>query len=257
MTDHPRDGHIHVLGYQNTAVNFSSGPNAMLLHLPGVGMSQRNFIDTSSCRNILKDQVDAVTPRTRGGGYGSLGVKSAVVHVFEHDIYTVVLTEDPTLIPSALLSVPAHKRPSISRDLVNFYTTRFPGWSIALCCFDNREAKQAAPLLMWYTPLESEPGLRLPALDCHTGEVPDVDALVDVDHWVIVSGPDLRMGAPVHYSDRISPDQRLYLPTEVIGRSFRGRIPNGDFVISRIALREGYIGVESVSRPNAPSSRSN
>jgi len=31
---HPVHGLIHVMGYQNTAVNLTDGPNAMLLHLP-------------------------------------------------------------------------------------------------------------------------------------------------------------------------------------------------------------------------------
>ena len=31
---HPVHGLIHVMGYQNTAVNLSDGRNAMLLHLP-------------------------------------------------------------------------------------------------------------------------------------------------------------------------------------------------------------------------------
>lgn len=33
-----------MLGYQNVAANHASGPNAMLLHLPGVGMTRDCFV---------------------------------------------------------------------------------------------------------------------------------------------------------------------------------------------------------------------
>lgn len=44
---------VHVLGYQNTAVNRASGPNAMLLHLPARSVSRRNFVSVGRHTNIL------------------------------------------------------------------------------------------------------------------------------------------------------------------------------------------------------------
>lgn len=50
---HPVHGLIHVLGYQNTAVNLADGPNAMLLHLPTrqltPGTSSRPDEPATSC----------------------------------------------------------------------------------------------------------------------------------------------------------------------------------------------------------------
>jgi hypothetical protein len=50
---HPQHGLIHVLGYQNTAANLATGPNAMLLHLPAIerprsALIQPDGVDRSS-----------------------------------------------------------------------------------------------------------------------------------------------------------------------------------------------------------------
>lgn len=244
---HPNHGLIHVLGYQNTARNLASGPNAMLLHLPGKRMSQANFIDTSGCPRILRDMVTAVRPRTRGKRGGPVAAGAAAqVEVFEHDIYTVVLADDPLAIPAAMERVPEGKRIHVSADLMAFYAERFPGYAVALCCFDNRDARQANPLLLWYTP--HDPNVfRLPAIDCHTGDVPDLNALVQTDHWVILGtdeAPDgwgrevayglvpmiRTWGAPPR-SPAVEGPAAGFLPGRVIGRSFTGHLTNGDFVI--------------------------
>lgn len=247
---HPKHGLIHVLGYQNTARNLASGPNAMLLHLPGEGMSQANFIDTGGCSRILRDMVTAVRPPTRStdwmGGPVAVGA-AARVEVFEHDIYTVVLADDPLAIPAALERVPAGKRVDVSADLMAFYDERFPGYAVALCCFDNRDARQANPLLLWYTPHDPDM-FRLPAIDCHTGGVPDLNALVQTDHWVILGtdeAPDgwgnevdygvvpvVRKWGAAPRSPAVKGPAAGFLPDRVIGRSFTGPLPNGDFVIS-------------------------
>src|SRR3954471_5585142 len=93
---HPDHGDVHVLGYQNVAANYATGPNAMLLHLPGVGMTQDNFVDTSGARQVLRRMADAIMPRSPGYGMPAPGGAPAgaappPVQVFEHDIYTVVL----------------------------------------------------------------------------------------------------------------------------------------------------------------------
>jgi hypothetical protein len=238
VRNHAEHGRVHVVGYQNTAQNLATGPNAMLLHLPAVGMTQANFIDTSGCPRILRDMVASLQPVSRGP---AAAPGSAVAHgappvqIFEHDIYTVVLATDPTLIPDALAQVPPHKRIPANRPLFDFYAAMYPGYAVALCCFDNREAMQANPLLMWYTPQDSS-RFALPAVDCHTGGVPDLRAAVLTDHWVLFgtdeAGPE--WGLPVLYMNRASMDgcpAAPFLPDRVIGMPFRGLQPNGDFVI--------------------------
>jgi hypothetical protein len=163
--DHPVSGHIEVVGYQNTAANLSRGPNAMLLHLPAVTMSPANFLDTTANRAILADMVRAVTPVTPASGPDAgYGAPPVQVQVFEHDIYTVVLATDPRGIPAALDTVPPNRRPFLHRELLEFYAHAYPGYPVALCCFDNADARKTAPLLLWYPPRDPN-WLVAPAID--------------------------------------------------------------------------------------------
>ncbi|MBA2681129.1 MAG: hypothetical protein H0U76_22365 [Ktedonobacteraceae bacterium] len=232
--NHPVHGFIYVLGYQNTAINLSPGPNAMLLHLPAVGMTQNNFLDTRRCHHVLKDMVRAVEGeerQTRSMSFG--GITRGSIEVFEHDIYTVVLASNASLIPEALYQVPENKRIAANRPLFDFYAQCFSEYAVALCCFDNKDARQAAPLLMWYTPSNPQ-YLQLPALDCHTGGIPNLYSRVEVDHWIILSSDEMPrgLGLPVVYSDSVPKEITTFLPNRVIGRRFQGTMHNGDFGIS-------------------------
>ncbi|MGH3648095.1 MAG: hypothetical protein ACRDTM_13085, partial [Micromonosporaceae bacterium] len=146
---HPRYGPVEVLGYQNTAVNHATGANAMVLHLPSPALGQEHFVPVGEHRDVLQRMVNALRPPPTAGAFAAVGVAPAVT-VFEHDIYTVVLASDPTQIPGALSRVPERKRPALNPELFDFYAKVFPQHSIALCCFDNADAQQASPLLIWY-----------------------------------------------------------------------------------------------------------
>lgn len=253
---HHSFGLVHVLGYQNTVVNYADGPNAMILHIPaGVPMTQGNFIDTTGCREFLNNMVTALRPPaflTLGGHRARTIGASAPVHIFEHGIYTVVLSADPTQIPEALSRVPEAKRPAMNPRLFDFYAQEFPKWSVALCCFDNREAAKAAPMLMWYKPMNGK-RLMLPSLDCHTGDVPDVKAQVLVDHWIIAGSdrmpPDV--GVQVRYTDGCAPEVMAFLPSRVVGRQFREMMPNGDFVIDTERVLAGDAKFLRLPAPSA------
>ena len=256
--EHPVYGLVHTLGYQNSVVNLATGPNAMILHIPaGVAMTQDNFIVTENCPRILRDMVDALKPPVVPLGEPvyrtAIGAKSSPVHVFDHDIYTVVLSEDASLIPEALSRVPVEKRPAINQPLFDFYADEFPGWSVALCCFDNKQASQAAPMFMHYKPMD-DGSMHWPSLDCHTGDVPDVNAMVAVDHWIIAGSHrmDPDGGVAVRYSGDCDPDVRAFLPNHVIGRHFKTMLHNGDFVIDPEDVASGL--ANKIRRLPAPSS---
>jgi hypothetical protein len=247
---HPDHGDVHVLGYQNVAANHAPGPNAMLLHLPGVGMTQDNFVDTSGSPDILTDMTAALTPPlSRGFGAapgGPVAVGAPPVQVFEHDIYTVVLATNATLIPEALSLVPEHRRVPANRPLFEFYARMYPDYAVALCCFDNRDATRSDPLLLWYTPLYPD-RYELPAIDCHTGGIPDIGGPAHVDHWVILGTDEevaLQDGmwrtAGMSWSEEVrqSPAGR-FLPAAITGRTYTGIYPNGDFMISRADVLAG------------------
>jgi hypothetical protein len=240
---HPRHGPVEVLGYQNTAVNRAEGPNAMLLHLPAAGMTRENFLDTTDSPDLLRDLVEALRPVSRGAqaaGYGA--VSAGPVEVFDHGVYTVVLAADPRQIPAALSRVPEHKRPRLAPELFEFYADTFPLYPVALCCFDNADARRAGPLLMWYEPIYTG-RLTAPALDCHSGAAPDPQAWVRPDHWVIVGvdGAPGDWGTPVRYRRDPGP-LAPFLPRRVIGTEITyGHLRNGDFAISLDDARAGRI----------------
>jgi hypothetical protein len=253
--DHPVLGHIEVLGYQNTAVNLARGPNAMLLHLPAVAMSPANFLDTTANRSILRDMA-RVTTLARPPVAGSMEPYEAPpIQVFDHDIYTVVLANDPRGIPAALDTVPSHRRPRVHRLLLDFYAHTYPGYPVALCCFDNADARRAAPLLLWYPPRDPI-WLVTPAIDCHTGRPPNPNDWVRIDHHLIVGlpveptqhVPGPRPGlvnyiqSPVYYTQPAGA-LAAFLPNLVAGYQFIHRLlPNGDFAVSAAEVQAGRLG---------------
>lgn len=267
---HPEYGRIHVLGYENVAVNFSDGPNAMLLHLPGAGMTQDNFVDTSRSRHILRDMTTVLTPPVFGA-YGAPPGAAAggppPVQVFEHDIYTVVLAAHAGLIPEALSLVPEHRRIPANRPLFDFYAEQYPDYAIALCCFDNRDAARSDPLLLWYEPLRPD-RVELPAIDCHTGGVPAIGTPVPADHWVIVGtdeepdswDPTPSMDVEEWRAARMTWSEEVrrspagpFLPTHITGRNYVGWYANGDFMIPSVDMMAGRLtAMERVGPGGAP-----
>jgi hypothetical protein len=253
---HAEHGLVHVLGYQNVAANYATGPNAMLLHLPGVGMTQDNFVDTSGARYILRNMVHALEPPMPafGAAPGSAptGAGPPPVQVFEHDIYTVVLATDASLIPDALRLVPEHRRIPANRPLFDFYAQSYPEHAIALCCFDNRDAARSDPLLVWYVPRDPD-RLELPAVDSHTGGIPQIGASAWTDHWVIlgidepVPSSGAWKSAPMYWLDaELHSPAGAFLPRAIVGRPYSGMLPNGDFMIPYADLAAGRL--EAMSR---------
>lgn len=244
---------VHVLGYENTAQNrvgrvgrfapwrSSRVGNAMLLHFPAVrgSMSQANVVDTQSCPHILGDMVSALFPPVAAADPAHRVTTSPAVEVFDSGIYTVVLASDASAIPDALHRVPRSRRPEVSDAMFEWYARQFPGWPLALCCFDNRDARHATPMLWWYKPQFPE-FLFAPAIDGHTGNPPDLAESVEVDHRVVLGVTGSDTGMPVNYSDALPEDVSSLLPQRVVGTGFRRvRMPNGDFVATVDSVRRG------------------
>lgn len=256
---------LHVLGYQNKAQNHAGDErarratwwsrlfrspsakttgNAMILPFPAIpgSMTKANVVDTSLCTDILRRMASAVRPRYETAvaalGAGDGAPIAPQVEVFEAaGIYTVVLAQDARDIPAALDQVPPSKRPALNPALFDAYAEWYPDWTIALCCFDNNDPKIADPLLWWYEPMFPEQ-LFLPTLDCHTGDVPDLDAYVKVDHVVAVGSHVLKGGKDVWYGvlpDEVAP----YIRRNVIGTAFTHMKPNGDFVCQLADVNAG------------------
>lgn len=249
----PRDGDVvHVLGYQNTVQNgagwlswlpFGSSGNAMLLPFPAVpgSMTKDHVLSTEDCPKILQDMADAVAPVFQASSdpmCRSVSVLPPKVYIFDSGIYTIVLAEDARVIPVVLDRVPAAKRPVLNPALFNAYAKWYPRWTMALCCFNNRRAKRATPLLWWYRPMFPDK-LFLPALDCHTGDVPDLQTQVKVDHVVAVGSHALDGGTPVRYRDRVPEVIAPYLSQRLLGERCNESMWNGDFWCRTESVRAG------------------
>lgn len=271
----------HVLGYQNSVQNGLAngapavapewvlrrwfgrrldpvpGPgNVMILPFPAVPgtMTAANVLDTSRCRRILQDMAIHLMPPPEpvSRAVHAAGPSAPRIQVFPAaGIYTVVLAQDARDIPAALDQVTEAKRPALNQDLFDAYARWYPEWTIALCCFNNREARLADPMLWWYAPMVPDE-LFLPTLDCHTGDVPDLERHVNVDHTFAVGSLRMPAGSwpvpyhngtpvamtPVRYRDRIPVAVAPYVRRHVIGAPYRRLMENGDVVCRLADVRE-------------------
>ncbi len=241
LANHPLLGEVVVVGYQNRVANLAPGANAMILHFPASeGMTQENFLNTKKTPHILDDMADAIRVKSRGGDRSAKSLSIGGVTVFEYDIYTVALTRDPRLLREVLLSnlIPEQKRPDINEGLFDWYAKTKPGYSFAVCFFNNREAKKASPFLVYYKPRQTG-FFEFPGLDAHTGEVPDESEMVDVDHTIVVGSYRMKGGNRVEYQDNIPASLQPFLPDRVVGRTYSTRMANGDFRYPAMAIENG------------------
>lgn len=184
-------GDTSKLPAKSLKTNPKAAGNAMILPFPCVPrtMTKANVLDTAKCPTVLQDIAWALESEpTLHTPYLSFSMPETLrkVQIFEAaGIYTVVLAQDARDIPEALAQVPAEKRPGINPELFSAYAEWYPDWTFALCCFNNQDAKRALPLLWWYEPMNTDQ-LFLPALDCHTGDVPNLRARVSLDHTIAV-----------------------------------------------------------------------
>jgi hypothetical protein len=231
----------NVIGYQNKARSLSARPNAMILPFPSATpMSRQNCLDVSKYPWLLKRYAELVRPRERGEQ--SKGMRPRMlgsVEVFNSGSYTVVLASDARAIPDALEQVPEDKRPRLHPEIFDAYAAWYPGWPIALCCWNGRI--EAEPLLWWYEPL---PKFRehhfLPGLDAHDGRVPDPAQHVNVDHTIAVG--DTLSNRSEHFLDEVDPVMRTFLPNAVYGGSIQRLTPNGDWVLPKLGWTHANAG---------------
>lgn len=251
------DTYVHVIAYQNKAA--TKGANAMILPLPAAVMpGPENVVDTRGFSHFLDDMHRAteIRPKSRGRSAATFGE----AQVFDVGSYTVVLAASPLAVPAALASVPANKRPEVNDRVLGAFDTLYPGWPLAVCCWDGEF--EAEPLLWWYEPRMPDQ-LFAPALDAHDGEPPRTGARVQVDHLVAFGSTLHPTGNAVHYKDDVyfrdvrpapswlapyesatrdePPPPRPVastglLPPRVRGTRCTGRRPNGDFWLSTKVL---------------------
>ncbi|MBP9820246.1 hypothetical protein KBC79_05950 [Candidatus Woesebacteria bacterium] len=226
-----RNGKVgRLLGYGNNAQNLKKdGPNAMWLHIPSKErMTQDNLIYDVP-REVAQAMRDTIEPVSLATSFGTRGAKAVVV---KYDVYHVVLAAGPDDVRRVLHKVPEHKRPTITDEMVQFYRQNFPGWGVALFCFNNRDMQESRPVWLWYEPFDSMSDLlHFPGIDAHTGGLPDLSADVEVDHHLFAGSNRSNLSAtvPVMYPEMPEKVRHL-LPDQVTGTRYWGKMPNGDWV---------------------------
>ena len=214
----------------------------MLLPIPAVSgsMTQSNIVDTTSAPHFLED-MEKTKPVPRSVSKGP--VSQGIIAIFNHDIYTIVLANDASAIPAALKQVPEDRRPAMNPEIFEAYGKWYKGWTFALCCFNNKEAQKAKPMLWWYEPNDPK-HLFFPALDAHTGQAPVMNTMVDVDHTLFFSTLALKDAPQVQYSDRnIDPKLKELLPPKVMLNEYNGKMKQGDFRINVADLNKDKMEV--------------
>lgn len=223
---------VHVLGYSNKAKSLS-GPNAMILPIPSaVPLTEKNAIDTTYAKNLLKDCSTAVTRDLKGAsdsfGGNSRGMRSMKAIRFDVGSYTVVVGQNASDVHNVLQTVDISKRPKINEAILSAYARLYPEWPIAVCCFNADVAPE--PLLWWYEPKDPS-RLFAPGLDGHDGDVPNLKSLVRREHVVVFGSTFHPKGHMVHYQDDLSDEIATLFPMKVIGAPIRHNTRNGDWYV--------------------------
>lgn len=243
---------VHVLAYQNTAR--SAGPNAMILPIPAAApLDHRNAIDTRKFRDFLATIQAANSywsvPQVRSQPEN----RGRSAQVFDVGTYTVVLAKNAQDIAEALDQVPVEKRPQDNGQLFASFDDLYPGWPLAVCCWNGGIAPE--PLMWWYEPRLPQ-WLFAPALDAHDGAPPQLDAEVAVDHLLAFGSSTYSGGNRVMRLDErdgVPREACGLFPRSVHGTRIRGSMNNGDFWLKaanlagpalRRAPRRGSAAVE-------------
>jgi hypothetical protein len=217
---------VHVLGYQNKAENYERGVNAMILPIPAKSLTAENAVDMSGCKEVLKSYRNALMPTGMKGGPSTgrsllLGLRSVEVSVFKTGSYTVVVANEPRVLPEVVASVAPGVH--INPILMDAYAKAYDGWRVAVCLFEQR--LESEPLMFQFDPLYPE-HLFVPTLDAHDGHAPKPSAILD---HTIVFGAELQ-GEIVRWMGGKPPadDVAPFFADRVIGFTVNDGVANGD-----------------------------
>ncbi len=240
--DHPELGYRHVLAYQNTPTNLADTPNCMLLHVPTKGfLEPSDLLDTSSDPSFLEQMAESILPPP--SNYARSVGLSTPNYVVEMGIYHIALLNQvsPDSWHEVKRQIPEYKQPQIGEEFIQFYAEQFPSYALVICCFHNREAKKASPIMLHYAPLFPDT-FHYPTLDSH-GKVPELGAKHRF-HQVIVTGSQ-QLKTPGNGFDafdlaEVSEALLPFLPKIGAALRLEGTIaPNSDLLLEAIPIRGG------------------
>lgn len=221
--------YIHVLTYQNKAENKDTRPNALVLPIPTDFLGPENSIDMAGHRTLLKDMAK---PLLAMNTERDLKRGSRAPEPFKMGSYTTVIAGSDN-IAEALSRLPDSLRPQLNREIFRSFAEWYPGWQIAICCWDGKIEPE--PLLWWYRPLNPKT-LFYPTLGAHNGKAPDLQRDILRDHLLLVGSKVHPVGIPTKVSDfgLAAP----YLSDRIWGRVLKEEDFNRDYTLSVSELRD-------------------
>lgn len=260
---------VHVIGYQNTIETWSRGPGAMILPIPSDGpVGPENVVDATEFKGVLKGYAEAIEhlkPRmrsmdrfTKGGDSFAMNSLSRGI-TFNSGSYTVALANTAEGLASALVAVPDNRRPQIPEPILTSLAQLYPGWPIAVCCYDGNEVKgKVEPIFWWFEPKEEfKDTLFAPAIDAHDGNPPNIDRKHQVprDHTLIFgsyrSEKHRHVAETQLYISRVPEQDRWMFTPSVAGTIMQNRpTRNGDFVLPidyLMSNHPSYIGSDQIN----------
>ena len=240
--DHPEQGYRHVLAYQNTPKNLADTPNCMLLHVPAKDtLKPSDLLDTTQDPMFLQQMAESVLPPLPTAARGV--DLSAPNYVIEMGIYHIAFLNQVS--PNAWLEVqkqiPTHKQPNIKDEFIQFYAEQFPSYALVICCFHNRDAKKASPIMLHYAP-QFPDTFHFPTIDSH-GKVPKVGAKHRFHQVIITGSQQLKTpgnGFDAFHLGGVSPTLLPFLPKVGAALRLAGTVaPNSDLLLEAVPIREG------------------
>lgn len=170
----------HFLCYSNNVVNLSGSPNAMILPVPGI-VKQEWFYDTTPFKFFMNDISDNCNylydylGREKSLSRGGLSVN---FKLGQYSIYVVPQDGDLT---QTISSIDESIRPTIKNSFYDFFDKYYKNCSFVICLFGNNDTIDAQPIAFEYLP--NNPNLLyFPTMDCHNGEIPDLNQYVKLNH---------------------------------------------------------------------------
>ena len=232
---HPDFGYRHVLAYQNNVQNLSDGANCMLLHIPGNGpLEAECIINTENDLELLVNMETSILGKSRNASFSN--------HIVEMGVYHIALLNDLSeiSIQNTLQQIPQEKRPELPKEIIAFYNKTFPGLPLALCCFNNKDAKKASPILLHFDPKYPDTFM-FNTLDSHGG-IPDLNEKVVFHQTIITGSYQLEKEGngfkPFNFKN-VSENLLAWLPKFGTAVKIDSVLPNRDLLLDAKAIQKG------------------
>lgn len=223
---HPQDGrYLHVLAYQNKAVNKAGRANAMVLPIPSKApLTAQNAVNMVGYEHVLENMAEPIENMT---AMRALSLETGKTpEVFSVGSYTVAIAARAEEAVRAISTLPKAFQPKLNRDIFKAYAQWYPGWPIAICCWNGKIKPE--PLLWWYEPLEPQK-LFYPALDAHNGQAPNLTKDVNREHTFLVGSKIHPIGINTRVGD-LGPAEP-FMSDKAWGRVMDGQDLNRDYVV--------------------------